>query len=102
MGRDGYMVAAADPAGKKAKGPNSRSWILMDSSGQDTVLDVDKYAIMHRVQIHARDLRILDPLLSYPSTILGREKAIVINLEVLLLLKITLFFFSFFLKKIKN
>ncbi|XP_027166853.1 magnesium transporter MRS2-2-like [Coffea eugenioides] len=39
---------------------------------------------MHRVQIHARDLRILDPLLSYPSTILGREKAIVLNLEILL------------------
>lgn len=54
----------------------------MDSSGHEKVLDVDKYAIMHRVQIHARDLRILDPLLSYPSTILGRERAIVLNLEV--------------------
>ncbi|OEL26801.1 Magnesium transporter MRS2-I [Dichanthelium oligosanthes] len=39
---------------------------------------------MHRVDINARDLRILDPLLSYPSTILGRERAIVLNLEVLL------------------
>lgn len=66
---------------KKTKGPNSRGWILLDSSGQDTILDVDKYAIMHRVHIHARDLRILDPLLSYPSTILGRENAIVVNLE---------------------
>ncbi|KAL3688223.1 hypothetical protein R1sor_014532 [Riccia sorocarpa] len=45
------------------------------------MLEVDKYAIMHRVGIHARDLRILDPLLSYPSTILGRERAIVLNLE---------------------
>uniref|UniRef100_J3LSQ0 Magnesium transporter n=2 Tax=Oryza brachyantha TaxID=4533 RepID=J3LSQ0_ORYBR len=36
---------------------------------------------MHRVDINARDLRILDPLLSYPSTILGRERAIVLNLE---------------------
>ncbi|XP_077239054.1 magnesium transporter MRS2-I-like isoform X2 [Tasmannia lanceolata] len=59
----------------------SRSWILLDSTGEGTILDVDKYAIMHRVQIHARDLRILDPLLSYPSTILGRERAIVLNLE---------------------
>ncbi|GKE31671.1 magnesium transporter MRS2-2-like protein, partial [Tanacetum coccineum] len=32
-------------------------------------------------EIHARDLRILDPLLSYPSAILGRERAIVLNLE---------------------
>jgi hypothetical protein len=37
---------------------------------------------MHRVGIHARDLRILDPLLSYPSTILGHEQAVVLNFEV--------------------
>ncbi|KAI9196972.1 hypothetical protein LWI28_028667 [Acer negundo] len=84
MARDGYVVPV-DPqqavvtAKKKAR--SSRSWMLLDATGQGTVLDVDKYAIMHRVQIHARDLRILDPLLSYPSTILGREKAIVLNLE---------------------
>uniref|UniRef100_A0A0A9HK77 Magnesium transporter n=1 Tax=Arundo donax TaxID=35708 RepID=A0A0A9HK77_ARUDO len=29
----------------------------------------------------ARDLRLLDPLLSYPSTILGRDRAVVVNLE---------------------
>lgn len=85
-GRDGGYVVPADPlnavGGLKKKGGGSRSWILLDSSGQEVVLDVDKYAIMHRVQIHARDLRILDPLLSYPSTILGRERAIVLNLEV--------------------
>ncbi|KAH6776899.1 magnesium transporter 9 [Perilla frutescens var. hirtella] len=84
-GREGGYVVPADPpnagGGLKKKGGGSRSWILLDSSGQEIVLDVDKYAIMHRVQIHARDLRILDPLLSYPSTILGRERAIVLNLE---------------------
>ncbi|XP_024197312.1 magnesium transporter MRS2-I isoform X1 [Rosa chinensis] len=36
---------------------------------------------MQRVHIHARDLRIVDPLLSYPSAILGRDRAIVLNLE---------------------
>ena len=45
------------------------------------MVEADKYAIMRRVSIPARDLRILDPLLSYPSTVLGREKAIVVNLE---------------------
>ncbi|EPS65976.1 hypothetical protein M569_08801 [Genlisea aurea] len=84
-GRDGGHLAPADlvnaVTGFKKKGGGSRNWILMDSSGKETVLDVDKYAIMHRVHIHARDLRILDPLLSYPSTILGRERAIVLNLE---------------------
>lgn len=85
MGRGGSVVPADTPnaaGGFLKKGGGSRSWILLDSSGQEIVLDVDKYAIMHRVQIHARDLRILDPLLSYPSAILGRERAIVLNLEV--------------------
>lgn len=91
MGRDGSVVpaeppqqavAAAAASLSKKKTQLSRSWILLDGTGHSTVLDVDKYAIMHRVQIHARDLRILDPLLSYPSTILGRERAIVLNLEV--------------------
>ncbi|MED6143737.1 Magnesium transporter MRS2-2 [Stylosanthes scabra] len=83
MARDGSVVPA-DPqamAVVKKKTQSSRSWILFDASGKGSLMDVDKYAIMHRVQIHARDLRILDPLLSYPSTILGREKAIVLNLE---------------------
>lgn len=86
MARDGCVVPAdpqvAAAAAVKKKTQPARSWILVDASGQGTILDADKQAIMHRVQIHARDLRILDPLLSYPSTILGRERAIVLNLEV--------------------
>ncbi|CAI9775938.1 unnamed protein product [Fraxinus pennsylvanica] len=82
MGRESGYVFSADPSdGSKKKGAGSWNWILMQSSGQDIILEVDKYAIMHRVKIHARDLRILDPVLSYPSTILGRERAIVLNLE---------------------
>ncbi|XP_055825775.1 magnesium transporter MRS2-I-like isoform X1 [Solanum dulcamara] len=86
MGREGGgHVVPVDPGTVvgvlKKKGVGSRSWLLMDASGLETVLDVDKYEIMHRVQIHARDLRIIDPLLSYPSAILGRERAIVLNLE---------------------
>ncbi|KAF8388174.1 hypothetical protein HHK36_026840 [Tetracentron sinense] len=83
MAGDGYIVPA-DPQAQASlnnKTSVSRSWILIDCRGEGTILDVDKYAIMQRVQIHARDLRILDPLLSYPSTILGRERAIVLNLE---------------------
>ncbi|XP_044465235.1 magnesium transporter MRS2-I-like isoform X1 [Mangifera indica] len=74
-------MALVDQATLKKKTAVSRSWILFDCKGQSTVLDVDKYVIMRRVQIHARDLRILDPMLSYPSTILGRDKVIVLNLE---------------------
>ncbi|KAL2897096.1 Magnesium transporter MRS2-7 [Bienertia sinuspersici] len=85
MGKEGYIVPVdaqmGFAVGLKKKAAGSRNWILLDSLGKGTVLDLDKYAIMNRVHIHARDLRILDPLLSYPSTILGREKAIVLNLE---------------------
>ncbi|CAH9051395.1 unnamed protein product [Cuscuta epithymum] len=59
----------------------SRSWAVFDKNGESAVVDLDKYGIMKRVPIHSRDLRILDPLLSYPSAILGREKVIVLNLE---------------------
>lgn len=45
------------------------------------MVEAGKHAIMRRTGLPARDLRILDPLLSYPSTVLGRERAIVINLE---------------------
>ncbi|KAL5068366.1 hypothetical protein RYX36_019253 [Vicia faba] len=66
----------------KMKTHTARSWILFDARGQASILDVDKYAIMHRVEINARDIRIFDPFLSCPSTILVREKAILLNLEV--------------------
>ncbi|CAH8286458.1 unnamed protein product [Eruca vesicaria subsp. sativa] len=75
---NGYMVATGDK--KKATQP-SWNWVLIDATGECKALDVDKYAVMHRVQIHARDLRIIDPNLSYPSAILARESAIVLNLE---------------------
>ncbi|KAK6152276.1 hypothetical protein DH2020_014911 [Rehmannia glutinosa] len=64
---------------KKAAGV--RPWLLLDSTGQAQVVEAGKHAIMRRTGLPARDLRILDPLLSYPSTVLGRERAIVINLE---------------------
>ncbi|KAK2970182.1 hypothetical protein RJ640_019650 [Escallonia rubra] len=79
MAGDGFIVPV-ESASKKKK-VVCRSWILLDQRGLGTILDLDKYAIMRRVPINARDLRILDPLLSYPSTILGRERAIVLNLE---------------------
>ncbi|XP_049403260.1 magnesium transporter MRS2-3 [Solanum stenotomum] len=73
----GVTVGAA--LRKKATGV--RSWLLLDSTGQTQVVEAGKHAIMRRTGLPARDLRILDPLLSYPSTVLGRERAIVINLE---------------------
>ncbi|XP_057840296.2 magnesium transporter MRS2-3 isoform X3 [Cryptomeria japonica] len=65
----------------RKQGFGLRAWLLVDGHGGTQVVEAGKHAIMKRTALPARDLRILDPLLSYPSTILGRESAIVINLE---------------------
>ncbi|XP_021766227.1 magnesium transporter MRS2-1-like isoform X2 [Chenopodium quinoa] len=70
-----------DVSGLKKRGQSSRSWIRVDTSGNSGVIEVDKFTMMRRCDLPARDLRLLDPLFVYPSTILGREKAIVVNLE---------------------
>lgn len=82
MNRGGRPAAAADSQGVAKNMLTVRNWVSLDCTGRSTVLDVDKHVIMRRAQIHARDLRIIDPMLSYPSAILGRERAIVLNLEV--------------------
>ncbi|GMI69324.1 magnesium transporter 9 [Hibiscus trionum] len=83
MAREVFFVPATETqvVSVKKKAAVTTSWVSIDAKGEVAVLDIDKYAIMRRAQIHARDLRILDPMLSYPSTILGREKVIVLNLE---------------------
>lgn len=58
-----------------------RTWISIDWRGHCKVVEADKLTIMKKCELPARDLRLLDPLFVYPSTILGREKAIVVNLE---------------------
>ncbi|KAF9626651.1 hypothetical protein IFM89_038485 [Coptis chinensis] len=65
----------------KKRGHGSRSWIHIDKNGISKVLELDKGTLMRDCSLPARDLRLLDPMFIYPSTILGREKAIVVNLE---------------------
>ncbi|ESQ40907.1 hypothetical protein EUTSA_v10013809mg [Eutrema salsugineum] len=81
MPPDGELAPLEQSAVKRKTTQSCRNWISIDVKGKKTELGTDKYKIMDRVQIHARDLRILDPNLSYPSAILGRERAIVLNLE---------------------
>ncbi|KAF5932478.1 hypothetical protein HYC85_028649 [Camellia sinensis] len=78
-GRQPFQVV--DVVGLKKRGQGLRSWIHVDASGNSQVIEVDKFTMMRRCDLPARDLRLLDPLFVYPSTILGREKAIVVNLE---------------------
>ncbi|MQL86576.1 hypothetical protein Taro_019106 [Colocasia esculenta] len=73
--------AAAAGAGRKKGAAGVRAWLSVDAAGQAQVVEAGKHVIMRRTGLPARDLRILDPVLSYPSTVLGRERAIVVNLE---------------------
>ncbi|XP_010906145.1 magnesium transporter MRS2-5 isoform X3 [Elaeis guineensis] len=67
--------------GLKKRGHGGRSWIQIDRTGESKVVTLDKATLMRQCGLPARDLRLLDPLFVYPSTILGREKAIVVSLE---------------------
>ncbi|KAL0906477.1 hypothetical protein M5K25_024974 [Dendrobium thyrsiflorum] len=76
------LFQGMDVLGLKKRGQGLRSWIRVDAAtGGSQVIEVDKFTMMRRCDLPARDLRLLDPLFVYPSTILGREKAIVVNLE---------------------
>ncbi|XP_031264868.1 magnesium transporter MRS2-1-like [Pistacia vera] len=59
----------------------TKSWLVVSELGESRNEKVGKYWIMRWTGPPARDLRVLDPMLSYPSTSLGRERAIVVNLE---------------------
>ncbi|KAG6426915.1 hypothetical protein SASPL_111154 [Salvia splendens] len=74
-------LGAAIEMSFKKKAAVPRNWMVVDSCGEGMIVDWDKFDIMRRLPINARDLRILDPLLSYPSAILVRDTAIVLNLE---------------------
>ena len=51
--------------------------------GEASVFKKDKHIVTHELGIQIRDLRLLDPLMTstYPSAILCRDKALVVNLE---------------------
>ncbi|KAL1550164.1 Magnesium transporter MRS2-I [Salvia divinorum] len=74
-------LGAAIEMSFKKKATVPRNWMVVDSCGEGMVVDWDKFDIMRRLPINGRDLRILDPLLSYPSAILVRDTAIILNLE---------------------
>lgn len=67
--------------GKKKAGGAARLWMRFDRMGQSELIECDKSVIIKRVSIPARDLRILGPIFSHSSSILAREKAMVVNLE---------------------
>lgn len=65
----------------RRKGTETHVWLVVSESGHSHVEEVGKQSIMRRTGLPARDMRLLDPMLLHPSTILGRERAIVVILE---------------------
>ncbi|ERN08630.1 magnesium transporter MRS2-F isoform X1 [Amborella trichopoda] len=79
MAEDEAVRVPGGPRRKGASGP--KPWMVITVSGRSYLEEAGKHSIMRRTGLPARDLRVLDPALSYPSAILGRERAIMINLE---------------------
>lgn len=75
----------------KKKAGGSRLWMRMDRLGQSELIECDKSVIIKRVSIPARDLRILGPIFSHSSSILGK----IPNFFLLILLCVCVFFFCF-------
>jgi hypothetical protein len=67
----------------KDKAANVRNWLKIDQNGETCMIQADKYKLTHKLGVQGRDLRIMDPSLAttYPSAILCRDKAMVVNLE---------------------
>lgn len=79
-----YFRGLGNPGFKKrGHGLGSRSWVKIDQNGNSKILELDKATVMRHCSLPSRDLRLLDPMFIYPSSILGREKAIVVNLEMI-------------------
>ncbi|GJX89770.1 probable linoleate 9S-lipoxygenase 5, partial [Tanacetum coccineum] len=73
-------LQGVDVPSLKKRGQGLRLWIRVDAAtGDSQVIEVDRFIIMRLCDLPARDLRLLDPLFVYPSTILRRENAIVVS-----------------------
>lgn len=68
---------------KKLPSTVQRKWLMINKRGETEMVTLNKADLTQRLGIQLRDLRLLDPTLatSYPSAILCREKALVVNLE---------------------
>ncbi|KAK3411284.1 hypothetical protein EUGRSUZ_I00046 [Eucalyptus grandis] len=66
------MVQAQQPWRKLI---GTRAWLIVSESGQLHVEEIEKHSIMGWTGLPARNLLVLDLVLSYPFSILGREQA---------------------------
>jgi magnesium transporter len=77
------MAAAAAAFTRRRHGAAApgAEWAAVSGAGAWRVEEVGKHQLMRRTGLPARDLRGLDPALSCPCSITGRDRAVVVNLE---------------------
>jgi hypothetical protein len=80
---DGFtrtVEMAAKPAPKRTA---VQQWLAVSPQGRASLLELAKLRVTQQLGVQLRDLRLVDPQLaaSYPSAILARERALVLNLE---------------------
>ncbi|KAF9689622.1 hypothetical protein SADUNF_Sadunf01G0111500 [Salix dunnii] len=80
------QISRQNPSGspKTSSSTSSAPTLTTNTKGNSNSINLEeagKHAIMHRTDLPTRNLWILDLLLSYPFIVLGRERAVVINLE---------------------
>ena len=64
-------ASGASTSKSKKKMGGARLWMKFDKFGQSELIELDKGTIIKRVGIPARDLRILGPVFSHSSNIVG-------------------------------
>ncbi|KAF5743996.1 magnesium transporter MRS2-4 isoform X2 [Tripterygium wilfordii] len=84
---DSSPTAAGLPSSKgKKKAGGVRLWMSIKRNGELIVKEYEKSEIIKWATIPYRDLRIFCPVFSDSSNILGREKAMVVNLDFIMAL----------------
>jgi magnesium transporter len=71
----------ASAAARRRQHAGAGEWAAVSGAGAWRVEAAGKHQMMRRTGLPARDLRALDPALSYPASIMGRDRAVVVNLE---------------------
>lgn len=78
-----FRLPKKPAARDKGLGTQQRNWIRIQKNGEVSSVQLRQHQLMQQFGIQPRDLRLLDLLVatSYPSAILSRDSAIVVNLE---------------------
>lgn len=63
-------------SGLKNRKMGTRTWMKFDATGSSEMFDCDRNGLLKRVTVPVRDLRILGPIFSQSSHILGNNSSI--------------------------